>query len=154
MTAAHSHSVSSKRHGKVMSFDANVIPKCELYRKTINQKEGGQKWLSVTRSTSSNVLSLTAGKTLPTANGSPVLSFVVAVAFAIAGFLTPPKGELHDSNLYLIVQFLLVTTSIFGVSSIISYNFRKVFINVSIVKISSIMLHILTLSFCDYDWIL
>lgn len=54
-----------------------------------------------------------------------VVSFVVAVAFAIAGFLTPPKGELHDSNLYLIAQFLLVTTSIFGVSSIISYNFRK-----------------------------
>lgn len=40
-------------------------------------------------------------------------SFVVAVAFSIAGFCVPPEGELHDSNLYLIAQFLLVTTSFF-----------------------------------------
>ena len=36
--AAHSHSVMSQRHVEVMSFDANVIPKCEFYCKTINQK--------------------------------------------------------------------------------------------------------------------
>ena len=36
--AAHSHSVMSQRHDEVMSFDANVIPKCEFYCKTINQK--------------------------------------------------------------------------------------------------------------------
>jgi len=50
-----------------------------------------------------------------------VVSFVVAVAFAIAGFVTPPEGEIHDSNLYLIAQFLLVTTSIFGVSAVITH---------------------------------
>lgn len=49
-----------------------------------------------------------------------VMSFMVAVAFAVAGFLTPPQGELHESTLYLIAQFLLVTTSIFGVSSIVT----------------------------------
>ena len=41
--AAHSHSVLSQRHDEVMSFDANVIPQCEFYCKTINQKEVGQK---------------------------------------------------------------------------------------------------------------
>ena len=47
-------------------------------------------------------------------------SFVSAVVFAVAGFCVPPLGELADSNLYLVAQFLLVTTSLFGVSSIIN----------------------------------
>ena len=51
-----------------------------------------------------------------------VWSFVAAVAFSIAGFIVPPLGDLTDANLYLVAQFLLVTTSIFGVSSIISKN--------------------------------
>lgn len=46
-------------------------------------------------------------------------SFIVAVAFSIAGFVTPPTGDLTEANLYLVAQFLLVTTSIFGVSSIV-----------------------------------
>lgn len=50
-----------------------------------------------------------------------VASFLMAVLLSLLGFFTPPEGELHDSNLYLIAQFLLVTTSIFGVTSIVSY---------------------------------
>ena len=47
-------------------------------------------------------------------------SFVSAVIFAVAGFCVPPLGDLTDANLYLVAQFLLVTTSIFGVSSIVN----------------------------------
>ena len=47
-------------------------------------------------------------------------SFVAAVVFAAAGFVVPPLGDLTDANLYLVAQFLLVTTSIFGVSSIVN----------------------------------
>lgn len=46
-------------------------------------------------------------------------SFIVAVAFSFAGFFTPPTGDLTEANLYLVAQFLLVTTSILGVSSIV-----------------------------------
>ena len=43
-----------------------------------------------------------------------------AIVFAAAAFMTPPRGQIHESMLYLIAQFLLLTTSIFGVSSIVS----------------------------------
>ncbi len=49
-----------------------------------------------------------------------VASFVAAIAFSIAGFIVPPLGDLTEANLYLVAQFLLVTTSIFGVSSIVN----------------------------------
>ena len=49
-----------------------------------------------------------------------VLSFVAAIVFAAAAFITPPRGQIHESMLYLIAQFLLLTTSILGVSSIVS----------------------------------
>lgn len=48
------------------------------------------------------------------------LSFMAAIVFAAAAFITPPTGQIHESMLYLIAQFLLLTTSIFGVSSIVS----------------------------------
>lgn len=46
-----------------------------------------------------------------------ILSFVCAVGFGIAGFVVPPSGQIHDSVLYLIAQFLLLTGSIFGVGA-------------------------------------
>jgi len=46
-----------------------------------------------------------------------VVSFIAAVGFGIAGFVTPPPGEVHDSVLYLIAQFLLLTASILGVGA-------------------------------------
>lgn len=51
-----------------------------------------------------------------------IASFIAAIAFAIAGFVVPPPGEIHDSVLYLIAQFLILTASIFGVGSMISFN--------------------------------
>ena len=46
-----------------------------------------------------------------------IASFVAAVGFGIAGFITPPPGQIHDSVLYLVAQFLLLTASIFGVGA-------------------------------------
>ena len=37
--------------------------------------------------------------------------------FGIAGFIVPPPGQVHDSVLYLIAQFLLLTASILGVGA-------------------------------------
>ena len=46
-----------------------------------------------------------------------VAAFIAAVGFGIAGFIVPPPGEVHDSVLYLIAQFLLLTASILGVGA-------------------------------------
>ena len=46
-----------------------------------------------------------------------VAAFIAAVGFGIAGFIIPPPGEVHDSVLYLIAQFLLLTASILGVGA-------------------------------------
>jgi len=54
-----------------------------------------------------------------------IASFVVAVAFSIAGFIIPPTGDLTDANLYLVAQFLLVTTSILGVSAVVKTSYEN-----------------------------
>ena len=54
-----------------------------------------------------------------------IASFVAAVGFGIAGFVTPPPGQIHDSVLYLVAQFLLLTASIFGVGAMFSTKFNK-----------------------------
>ena len=46
-----------------------------------------------------------------------VAAFIAAIGFGIAGFIVPPPGEVHDSVLYLIAQFLLLTASILGVGA-------------------------------------
>ena len=51
-----------------------------------------------------------------------IASVIIAVAFSIAGFIIPPTGDLTDANLYLVAQFLLVTTSILGVSAVVTSN--------------------------------
>lgn len=52
--------------------------------------------------------------------GVAVSSFLAAVGFGIAGYCAPPFGQIHESMLYLIAQFMLLTASIFGVSAVFS----------------------------------
>ncbi len=54
-----------------------------------------------------------------------VASFIAAIGFGIAGFTIPPPGEIHDSVLYLIAQFLLLTASIFGVGAMFTHSKEK-----------------------------
>jgi len=51
-----------------------------------------------------------------------VTAFLAAIGFGIAGFVVPPSGEIHDSVLYLIAQFLLLTASIFGVGAMFTHH--------------------------------
>lgn len=54
-----------------------------------------------------------------------IASFIAGTAFGIAGFIVPPEGEIHDSVLYLIAQFFLLTASLFGVGALFSTRYRK-----------------------------
>jgi hypothetical protein len=38
------------------------------------------------------------------------------VALSVAGFMVPPKGEIHDSVLWYFAQTLIYAGSIFGIS--------------------------------------
>lgn len=51
-----------------------------------------------------------------------IAAFVAAVGFGIAGFMVPPPGQIHESVLYLVAQFLLLTASIFGVGAMFTNN--------------------------------
>lgn len=54
-----------------------------------------------------------------------IAAFVAAVGFGIAGFVVPPPGQIHESVLYLVAQFLLLTASIFGVGAMFANNKLK-----------------------------
>ena len=55
-----------------------------------------------------------------------VAAFLAAVGFGIAGFIVPPPGQVHDSVLYLIAQFLLLTASILGVGAMFTSQKMKI----------------------------
>jgi len=54
-----------------------------------------------------------------------ILAFVSAIGFGVAGFVIPPPGQIHESVLYLVAQFLLLTASIFGVGAMFTNNKLK-----------------------------
>lgn len=63
--------------------------------------------------------------------GMAIASFIVAICFGIAGFMVPPEGQIHESVLYLIAQFMLLTASLFGVGAMFSAYKRKYTSNAS-----------------------
>lgn len=48
--------------------------------------------------------------------GSAVGMLVSGVAFAVAGFIAPPMGEIHDSVLLIFAQCLIYAGSVFGIA--------------------------------------
>lgn len=60
---------------------------------------------------------------------SAMWSLFAATGFGVAGFIVSPTGELHDSVLWLIAQFLLFTSGALGLGAVaqsINNNMRKV----------------------------
>ena len=47
--------------------------------------------------------------------GTAVVAFVVGWGLTIAGFIIPPKGEVHDSVLWILGQALVYTASVLGI---------------------------------------
>ena len=47
--------------------------------------------------------------------GTAVIAFVVGWGMTIAGFIIPPKGEVHDSVLWILGQALVYTASVLGI---------------------------------------
>jgi len=60
---------------------------------------------------------------------SAMWSLFAATGFGIAGFIVSPTGEVHDSVLWLIAQFLLFTSGALGLGAVaqsINNNMKKV----------------------------
>lgn len=67
-------------------------------------------------------------------------SLFAATGFGVAGFIVSPTGELHDSVLWLIAQFLLFTSGALGLGAVaqsINGNMRKVNQKISRLEINS-----------------
>jgi len=57
--------------------------------------------------------------------GSAVVAFLAGWGLTIAGFIIPPKGEVHDSVLWILGQALVYAASVFGVGMYISSEMTK-----------------------------
>lgn len=56
---------------------------------------------------------------------SAVVAFLIGWGLTVAGFLIPPKGEVHDSVLWILGQALVYAASVFGVGMYISSEMTK-----------------------------
>jgi Na+/melibiose symporter-like transporter len=57
--------------------------------------------------------------------GSAVVAFLAGWGLTIAGFFITPKGEVHDSVLWILGQALIYAASVFGVGMYISSEMTK-----------------------------
>jgi len=56
---------------------------------------------------------------------SAVVAFLIGWGLTVAGFLLPPRGEVHDSVLWILGQALVYAASVFGVGMYISSEMTK-----------------------------
>ena len=47
--------------------------------------------------------------------GTAIGAFVIGFGLTIAGFVLPPRGEVHDSVLWILGQALIYTASVLGI---------------------------------------
>lgn len=52
------------------------------------------------------------------------VSLAAAIIITAVAFIVDPTGEIHDSILYVIAQFLLLTASLFGVGAVFSHHYN------------------------------
>lgn len=57
--------------------------------------------------------------------GTAVVAFVVGWGLTIAGFIIPPKGEVHDSVLWILGQALVYTASVLGIGMYFNNQMQK-----------------------------
>lgn len=57
--------------------------------------------------------------------GTAVMAFVVGWGLTIAGFIIPPKGEVHDSVLWILGQALVYTASVLGIGMYFNNQMQK-----------------------------
>lgn len=58
--------------------------------------------------------------------GSAVAMLLLGMILSIAGFVTAPAGEIHESVLWLFAQCLIYAGSVFGISVYMSDRFNQI----------------------------
>lgn len=58
--------------------------------------------------------------------GSAVTMLLLGTILSIAGFVTAPAGEIHESVLWLFAQCLIYAGSVFGISVYMSDRFNQI----------------------------
>lgn len=58
--------------------------------------------------------------------GSAIAMLMLGAALSIAGFITAPAGQIHESVLWLFAQCLIYAGSVFGISVYMSDRFNKI----------------------------
>lgn len=57
--------------------------------------------------------------------GTAVVAFLAGWGLTIAGFILPPKGEVHDSVLWILGQALVYTASVLGIGMYLNNELTK-----------------------------
>ena len=57
--------------------------------------------------------------------GTAAVAFLAGWGLTIAGFIIPPKGEVHDSVLWILGQALVYTASVLGVGMYLNSELTK-----------------------------
>lgn len=50
------------------------------------------------------------------------ISLFAAIIITALAFVVDPTGQIHDSILYVVAQFLLLTASLFGVGAVFTHH--------------------------------
>lgn len=58
--------------------------------------------------------------------GSAIVMLLLGGALSIAGFVTAPAGQIHESVLWLFAQCLIYAGSVFGISVYMSDRFNRI----------------------------
>ena len=58
--------------------------------------------------------------------GSAIVMLLLGAALSIAGFVTAPAGQIHESVLWLFAQCLIYAGSVFGISVYMSDRFNRI----------------------------
>lgn len=51
------------------------------------------------------------------------ISLAAAIIITAVAFIVDPTGQIHDSILYVIAQFLILTASLFGVGAFFTHHY-------------------------------